>query len=127
MDKGVVGERFILGGENLTFRQMISTLSELTALAPPGGTLSPGLAELGGRLMELKARLFGGDPALTYRMARDYASGYVWVTSDKAEQALGYSHRPARETLMRSVKWYLEHGYVPERAARRVHLELNPA
>jgi dihydroflavonol-4-reductase len=124
MDKGRVGERYILGGDNLTFRQFFQTLSDLTGLAPPGRTISGGLLELVGRGMELKARLFGGDPELTHRLARDYGSAFAWVTSEKAETELGYTHRPARETLARSVRWYLERAYVPQRAARRVRLEL---
>lgn len=126
MDKGAVGERYILGGENVTYAQMFDTLSDLTGLAPPGRVISPGLLELVGRAAELKSRLFGGDPLITYRLARDYGSAYTWVTSEKAESVLGYTHRPARETLARSVRWYLEHGYVPDRAARRVRLELRP-
>jgi dihydroflavonol-4-reductase len=126
MDKGRVGERYILGGDDLTFTQFFETLSDLTGLAPPGRTISPGMLELVGRLAELKSRLFGGDPMITYRLARDYGSAYAWVSSEKAETELGYQHRPARETLARAVRWYLEHGYVPDRAARRVRLELRP-
>lgn len=127
MDRGRVGERYILGGEDLTFRQMFETLSELTGLAPPGSTLSGGMAQMGGRLMELRARLFGGDPDLTFRMARDYATAYAWVTSKKAEADLGYTHRAARDTLARSVRWFLQYGYVSEASARRVRLELGAA
>ena len=60
------------------------------------------------------------------RLAREYAHAYVWVTSEKAEQALGYTHRPARETLARAVRWLLENHYVPAPAAERVRLELRP-
>ncbi|MCA9599704.1 MAG: NAD-dependent epimerase/dehydratase family protein [Myxococcales bacterium] len=126
MERGSIGERYILGGEDLTFRQMFETLSDLTGLAPPGGTASGGLVQLIGRLMELRARFGGRDPELTYRLARDYSTSYAWVTSERAEKELGYSHRPARETLARAVRWYLEHGYVPDKAARRVRLELRP-
>lgn len=123
MHKGEVGEAYILGGENITFRQLIELLSDITGLALPGATLSQGTISLVGSLMELKAELFGGDPKVTKRLARDYACAYAWVTSEKAERALGYEHRAARQTLARAVRWYLEHGYVPERAARRVRLE----
>ncbi|MFO0571269.1 MAG: NAD-dependent epimerase/dehydratase family protein [Polyangiaceae bacterium] len=123
MEKGEIGERYILGGENLTFHQLIDLLSDITGLALPGSTLSPGIVGLLGSLMELKASWFGGDPMLTHKLARDYSSSYVWVSSEKAEKALGYRFRPARQTLSRSVRWYLEHGYVPEAAARRVRLE----
>jgi dihydroflavonol-4-reductase len=127
MQKGRVGEKYILGGENITYRQMFEILSDLTGLAPPGRTASPGLVSLAGSLLELKARFFGGDPQITRRLARDYAFGYLWVTSDKAKQELGYEHRAARVTFSRSVRWYLEHGYVPEKQARRVRLEFRTA
>jgi dihydroflavonol-4-reductase len=123
MNKGRVGEKYILGGENVTYRDMFEMLSDLTGLAPPGKTASPGMVSLGGILMELKASLLGGDPPITRRLARDYAFGYLWVTSEKAAKELGYQFRPARVTLSRSVRWYLEHGYVPEKHARRVRLE----
>lgn len=124
MEKGRVGQSYILGGENVTFRQMFETLSELTGLPPPGGTISSGLVQLTGRLLELHARLRGGEPKLTYRLARDYASAFAWVTSEKAERELGYKHRAARVALARSVQWYLQSGYVPERVSRRIRLEL---
>jgi dihydroflavonol-4-reductase len=127
MDKGRTGERYVLGGENLGFRQLFELLSDITGLAPPGKPVSQGLVELSGRLMELKARFFGGEPQLTYRLARDYANDVVWVSSAKAEQELGYTHRPAREALTRAVNFFLEKGYVPDKAARRVRLELRPA
>jgi dihydroflavonol-4-reductase len=123
MDKGRIGERYILGGENVTFRQMFETLSDITGLAVPGKTLSPGLVGVVGQLWELKCSLFGGEPQLTARLARDYANAYAWVSSEKAERDLGYTHRPARQTLARAVRWYLENGYVPDPVARRVRLE----
>jgi hypothetical protein len=51
----------------------------------------------------------------------------VFLSSKKAAQELGYAARPAREALERSVRWYLDHGYVAERAAQRVRLELRAA
>jgi dihydroflavonol-4-reductase len=126
MEKGRLGETYVLGGENVTYEELFEMLADITGLALPGRVIGPGLVGLIGSLMELKASLFGGDPQLTRRLARDYANSYVWVTSEKAEKELGYQHRPARQTLARAVRWYLEHGYVPERAARRVRLEFRP-
>jgi dihydroflavonol-4-reductase len=123
MAHGRVGERYILGGDDLTFTQLFETLSDITGLAPPR-PISQGMAELAGRLMELRARLKGGTPLLTYRMARDFAGDVPWVTSQKAETELGYTHRPARAALGRAVAWFLEKGYVPDKSARRIHLEL---
>jgi dihydroflavonol-4-reductase len=126
MEKGEVGERYILGGEDLSYEELVDTLSDLTDLAMPGRTVGPGLFQLAARYMELRARLGGPQPTLTYRMARDYVGAYAFVTSEKAERELGYRSRPAREALGRAIRWYLENGYVPERAARRVRLELRP-
>jgi dihydroflavonol-4-reductase len=127
MDKGNVGERYILGGQNVSYREMFELLSDITGLAVPGSTWGAGSTQFAGLLMELRARWSGVDPQLTRRLARDYAAAFSWVTSEKAERELGYSHRPARDTLARSVRWYLENGYVPRKAADRVRLEFRPA
>jgi dihydroflavonol-4-reductase len=125
MEKGQIGQRYILGGENLTHEQLIETLSDITDLALPGRKIGTGLIQLVGRLLELRARLGGLDPIVTYRAARDQLGAYLWVTSERAESELGYEHRPAREALARAVRFYLEKGYVPESSARRVRLELS--
>jgi dihydroflavonol-4-reductase len=126
MEKGVAGEHYILGGDNLTFTQIFEALADITGLAEPGKPSGPGLARLVGSLWELAARFRGGEPIVTARIARDYVGSNVWVTSEKAETKLGYTHRSAREALARSVRWFLDNGYVSERAASRVRLELRP-
>jgi dihydroflavonol-4-reductase len=122
MEKGEIGQRYLLGGENITFRQFFDTLSELTGLPGPGADAPRSLAMWAGRMMETGARIFGGEPRLTYRMARDYVGAYQWVSSARAEAELGYSFRSAREALGRSVRWYLENGYVRPSNARRIRL-----
>jgi dihydroflavonol-4-reductase len=117
MDKGVVGEQYILGGDNLTYTQIFEMLADITGLAEPSKPNSPGLARLVGVLWELSARYRGGQPIVTSRIARDYVGSNVWVTSEKAETQLGYTHRSAREALARSVRWFLDNGYVSEHAA----------
>ena len=122
MEKGRVGERYILGGENVRHKQLFELLTDLTGHEPLVSTVGSGSAKLSGRLLELHARLRGGEPLFTYRMARDHAFTYLWASNEKAKRELGYSHRSAREALLRSVRWYLEHGYVAERAARNLQL-----
>jgi dihydroflavonol-4-reductase len=126
MERGVVGESYILGGENLSFSQIFETMCDLTGLAEPSAPKSKGLMQFAGALFELNARLRGGEPRITSRLARDYVDAYAYVTSEKAETQLGYTHRPAREALARSVRWFLAHGYVSQKAASRVRLELRP-
>lgn len=80
-----------------------------------------------GRLMETWARISGGDPALTYKLARDFACHYVWTSSAKAEAELGFKARSARQALARSVRWYVENGYVKDDVLRRIRLDLRAA
>ncbi|HEY6081358.1 MAG TPA: NAD-dependent epimerase/dehydratase family protein [Polyangiaceae bacterium] len=126
MERGQVGERYILGGDDLSYSQIFEMLADITGLAEPSKPSSSGTARLVGSLWELLARLRGGVPLVTARLARDYVGHNVWVSSAKAETQLGYTHRSAREALARSVRWFLDHGYVSEQAASRVRLELRP-
>ncbi|HEX9621962.1 MAG TPA: NAD-dependent epimerase/dehydratase family protein [Polyangiaceae bacterium] len=127
MERGSVGERYLLGGENLTYVQLFELLSELTGLALPGKPQSPRTAAWLATVLELKARLAGRRPLVTRKLVRDFGSSFAWFTSKKAEQELGYRHRPASEAIARSVRWFLKSGQVPEEAVRRVRLELRPA
>jgi dihydroflavonol-4-reductase len=126
MERGKVGERYILGGENLSFSQVFETLCDLTGLSEPTAPKSKGLMQFAGRLFELNARFRGGEPRITSRMARDYVDTFSWLSSAKAETELGYSHRPARDALARSVRWFLANGYLSAKATARVRLELRP-
>jgi dihydroflavonol-4-reductase len=126
MERGEIGERYILGGENLTFSQVFETLCDLTGLSEPTAPKSKGVMQLAGILFELNARFRGGEPRITSRMARDYVDTFSWLSSAKAERELGYTHRPARAALARSVRWFLANGYLPAKAAGRVRLELRP-
>jgi dihydroflavonol-4-reductase len=126
MEVGDVGERYLLGGENVTFTEFFQILADITGLAEPSDPKGPFSIGLLARFVELGARFTGKPPVLTSRLARDFSHAYVWVTSEKAERDLGYQHRPAREALARSVRWLLENGYVPGPAAERVRLELRP-
>lgn len=126
MERGAVGERYLLGGDNLNHREFYEALSDITGLAEPGKEKSQGVALFAAWLSEVAARWRGSEPLITRGMVQDYYGRYVYVDSSKAERELGYTHRPARTALARAVRWYLESGYVPERAARRARLELQP-
>ncbi|MBI5537163.1 MAG: NAD-dependent epimerase/dehydratase family protein [Deltaproteobacteria bacterium] len=127
LEKGRIGQRYILGGDNITLEQMFNILASITGLRGPGAKSSRGTAMLMGRIMEASARIFGGDPPLTYKLARDFVGRYAWVSSAKAEKELGYKHRSAREMLVRAVKWYVHHGYLSDSQLRRLRLDFSNA
>jgi dihydroflavonol-4-reductase len=126
MEVGEVGAKYILGGENVTYSQFFEMLADITGLAEPSNPWGPTPTYLLAAAIELGARWSGRQPILTRKLVRDYAHRYVWVTNERAESELDYRHRPARETLARSVRWLLENAYVPQTAAERVRLELRP-
>ena len=110
-EKGRIGERYILGGENLTLRQLLETIAELAGrkaprLRLPRAPLMP-LAFAAERF----AHLTGKEPLLTLdglRMSR-YR---MFFTSAKAERDLGYRSRPYREGVVDALSWFRTAGYL---------------
>jgi len=114
-ERGRAGERYILGGENLTLQQIFGKLEEVTGMAAPrlripyvvayaAGVASTGWAALTGK--EPRAPLDG------VRMARKK----MWVRHDKAARELGYSAGPAVEALRRAAEWFRANGYCEDLA-----------
>ena len=127
MERGTIGARYILGGDNVTLEQLFSTLSDLTGLAGPGTKLGPTVLTLIATLFEMYARWSGEAPPFTRRGIKARINKYVWVSSEKAQRELGYRYRPLRETLDRGIRWFLRNGYLTEQQARRIWLELRTA
>ena len=105
-DKGKVGERYILGGENLSLKEILTEIARITGRQPPSISLPHGLIMPVAYVAEFFARLTGGsDPMVTVdgvRMARKK----MFFSSAKAERALGYRHRPAEAALADAVAWF---------------------
>src|SRR5690606_37663728 len=72
MDKGIVGQRYILGGENLSEKELYQLLSDVTGLAEPGDEVSRGKAEILATVAELVSRFNGQPPLLTRKFVRNY-------------------------------------------------------
>jgi dihydroflavonol-4-reductase len=110
-ERGIVGERYILGGENMTLRQILGEIAVLTGRPPPRVRLPHGLVLPIAYLAEAWARWRGGEPFATVdgiRMARSR----MFFSSQKARDALGFKPRPAVEALRDAVEWYRLHDYL---------------
>ncbi|MEK7743424.1 MAG: hopanoid-associated sugar epimerase [Elusimicrobiota bacterium] len=110
--KGRVGERYILGGENLTFKRALDLLEEATGLGAPRFKTPYALAYAFAAADTARARLFGGEPLApldAVRMARHP----MFYDSAKAVRELGYSPRPARQALADAARWFIANGYAP--------------
>lgn len=105
-EKGGIGERYILGGEDMTLREILAEIAAEVGRRPPAVRLPHGLVLPVAYLSEAWARLSGGEPRVALdgvRMARMH----MFFSSEKAKRELGYAHRPAKEALRDSARWFL--------------------
>ncbi|MBI4577415.1 MAG: NAD-dependent epimerase/dehydratase family protein [Planctomycetes bacterium] len=109
-ERGVAGERYILGGENLSLREVLGLLAAQTGRAPPRLRIPWWLAWAAGAASTAWASVSGREPAVPLdgvRMARRR----MFFDSSRARAELGLETRPAREALGRAARWFLDHGY----------------
>ncbi|KIL99886.1 UDP-glucose 4-epimerase [Paramagnetospirillum magnetotacticum MS-1] len=112
LDKGRVGERYILGGDNLTLADILIRIAKITGGRPPLMKLPRWPLYPLALGAETWARLFGGEPFVTMdglKMSRIH----MFFSSAKAERELGYRHRSADEALDAAVEWFKSIGEVP--------------
>ena len=109
---GRPGERYILGGENITLKQLLDTLSDISGLPPVRlhipHNLALGFSYIDTGLARLDPRHIPTATPETVRLSRHYE----FFDSSKAQRELGYTHAPARQALSKAVAWYRENGYI---------------
>ena len=112
LEKGRSGERYILGGENLTLKQILDRLAAITGLPSPTVKVPYMVALAGGVFYEMvMGRLLGREPRTTIDAVR-LARKMMFVSSAKAERELGWRTVPVDGALRRSVEWFRANGYV---------------
>lgn len=107
---GKPGRRYILGGENLTLKQIFALLEEVTSIPAPRRRLPKALALLVAAGSELKARFTGKDARLPIAAVR-MALKPLYFDNTRAKEKLGLQTRPTKEALQRATQWFTEHGY----------------
>jgi dihydroflavonol-4-reductase len=111
LEKGKSGERYILGGENLTLKQILDKLGAISGLPSPTVKLPYFVAYVAGVVDEtVSGRLLGREPRATVETVR-MGKKKMWASSDKAERELGWKVIPADDALRRAVKWFQANGY----------------
>lgn len=111
-EKGRVGERYILGGENLTMKQMLDLLAEITGLPAPRVRLPYypilTLSYLNAGLCRLLPGCVPRMTPETIRMSRHL----MFYDPTKAVEELGFPQTPAKEALAKATTWFKKNGYV---------------
>jgi len=112
MEKGRSGERYILGGENLTLKQLLDKLGGLTGLPSPKIKLPYLFAFAAGVVDEaITGGLLKREPRATVDTVR-MGKKKMFASSDKAERELGWKIVPVENALRRAVEWFRANGYV---------------
>jgi len=108
-ERGTIGERYILGGENMTLRDILTEIGRMTGHPPPRYRLSPTLVLPLAYLAEGWASITRREPLLTVAGVI-LARKRMFFSSRKARECLGYSPRPAIQALEDAVRWFLDQG-----------------
>ena len=109
LEKGRVGERYILGGQNASLRTLLAEIAALCGRKPPTLNLPRAPLYPLAFLAETAARFTGKEPFVT-RDALDMAAHHMFFTSAKAERDLGYHARPYQEALGDALAWFRQTG-----------------
>src|SRR5229473_309296 len=118
-EKGKVGERYLLGGENLTLKQLLDALAGITGLPAPKLKIPHALA-LGVAYAETAfSRLIGKEPQIPVEGVK-IAQHRMFVDCARARRELGFHAAPVAAALERAVRWYEANGYVSARRAKRI-------
>jgi dihydroflavonol-4-reductase len=117
-DRGRIGERYILGGRNMTLKEILDALSAITGRRAPRVKLPHVVALVAGYADELYSRLAGREPQIPVEGVK-MSRHKMFVQSDKATRELGYKPGKIESGLERAVRWYEENGYIPNRAGSK--------
>ncbi len=111
LEKGRSGERYILGGENLTLKQILDKLAAITGLPSPRVRLPYAVALASGIVdTVVTGVVLRREPRVTLDAVR-MGRKKMFVSSSKAERELGWKAVPVDAALRRAVQWFTENGY----------------
>jgi len=108
---GEIGERYILGGDNVYLRTMLADIAEMVGRPPPRLKIPVAVTYPVAFVAELAARFTGREPFVTLDSVR-LASQRMFFDDTKARSALGYVSRPYREAIADAIAWFRAGGYL---------------
>jgi dihydroflavonol-4-reductase len=110
-DAGTPGERYILGGADMSLREILTMVATRSGRKPPAIRLPRALVYPIAALSEVIARFSAKEPRVTLdglRMSRKY----MYFSSRKAEAELGFSSRPPEQAIADALAWFRAHGHI---------------
>jgi dihydroflavonol-4-reductase len=117
LERGVIGERYILGGANVAFATMLADIARIVGRKPPHLRIPRTLAMPIAYAAEAMALVTGREPFATVDGIR-MSKHRMFFTAAKAERDLGYRARPYLQGLEDAIRWFRQAGYL-DRSRRR--------
>ena len=113
LDRGTPGRRYILGGENLTLKQILDRMSAITGLPSPTRKV-PHAVAMGFAFFDetITGRLLKKEPRATVEAVR-MGKKKMFASSARAEQDLGFKVLPIYNALRAAIDWFVKYGYAP--------------
>jgi dihydroflavonol-4-reductase len=112
LSRGCPGERYILGGENLTLKQILDKMSAITQIPSPTIRVPQAVAMAFAFFDQtVTGRIRGREPRATVEAVR-MGKKKMFASSAKAERELGFSVVPVYSALRAAIDWFVAHGYV---------------
>ena len=119
LERGTPGERYILGGENLTLKQILDRMAAISGLPSPKHKVPHAVAMAFAFFDEtITGKLRGKEPRATVE-AVSMGRKMMWASSDKAVRELGFVAKPVDAALRSAMEWFVAHGYAPPYAGAR--------
>lgn len=113
LERGQLGERYILGGENITLQKILTEIAVITGRRAPRFRLPHNAVLPIAYLAETWSRLTNSsDPRITVDGVR-LAKKHMFFATDKARRELGFDPRPPQQALHEAIHWFRRHGYCP--------------
>ena len=113
LERGTPGDRYILGGENLTLKQILDRMSSITGLPSPTMKVPHAVAMAFAFFDEnFTGKLRGREPRATVEAVR-MGKKTMFASSAKAERELGFRVLPVYQALRSAIDWFIAHGYAP--------------
>lgn len=111
MEKGEIGQRYILSGENMTYREFFTRVNAVLGQKAPRFPLPYMVFGPMGLTAEICARLFRFEPTISRAVAQLYRINH-FISSEKARRVLGYTTTPLDDSLGRAFDWLKEFHYI---------------
>jgi dihydroflavonol-4-reductase len=118
-EKGKIGERYLLGAENLTLKALLDALEKLTGLPAPRVKIPHGLALGVAYANTAFSRLVGREPGIPVEGVK-IARHMMFVDCSRAQRELGFKPGSVTAALDRAVQWYEANGYVKAGRAKKI-------